>query len=218
MTGVLSLTNIPDGAPEIAAPLRNNFAAIQTAVNDLINTPVGTTTSLFSAGPPVSPSDGDLWIATAVDTGNLATTTGLRWQFQFNATSGSTYKWELVGGSAWLKKVATAESTTSGSYTDLATVGPSIVLARGGDYIFEHGFVGTAGTGNLQAILNVGGSTTGDTAFLGGPGALDGVAWQKNLVTGIAAATTVKVQYLSANGSSATFQNRTLTAIPVRVI
>lgn len=48
------------------------------------------TTSTFAGGPPGSPNDKDVWIATAVDAN------GTRWQFQYNASSG-TNKWEGVG-------------------------------------------------------------------------------------------------------------------------
>src|SRR4051812_34990772 len=98
LPGTIALTNIPDGASIVAADHRNNYAAVQAAVNALIGVfsngvldgdPMvwdGTlskwvaastlaagrpraprvVTSAFSGGPPASPVDGDVWIATAV--------------------------------------------------------------------------------------------------------------------------------------------------------
>src|SRR5436309_589734 len=60
------------------------------------------TTSTWAGGPPGSPKDGDIWIATAVDTGNL------RWQFQW---ASATSKWHFVGGSNWV--IATGGGTAS---------------------------------------------------------------------------------------------------------
>ena len=51
------------------------------------------TTSTFAGGPPGSPADGDIWIATGMGSN------GERWTFQYNAGSASPYKWECIGGS-----------------------------------------------------------------------------------------------------------------------
>ena len=46
----------------------------------------------YSATPPASPADGDEWVL-PVDATN-----GVMWRFRYNASSGSAYKWEFVGG------------------------------------------------------------------------------------------------------------------------
>jgi hypothetical protein len=91
------------------------------------------TTSLLSAGPPVSPGDGDEWVALAVDTGNLATTNGTIWRFRYNASSGSAYKWELIGGMP-LSLYGLSGSSASTSGVNLAN--STITIPRAGDYEF----------------------------------------------------------------------------------
>lgn len=50
------------------------------------------TAGTISAGPPASPTDGDIWIAHDVDA------KGTVWQFRYNGASASAYKWEFIGG------------------------------------------------------------------------------------------------------------------------
>lgn len=49
------------------------------------------TTGLLSAGPPAGPADGDIWIATNVQSGT-------RWQFQYDASEVTANKWKFIGG------------------------------------------------------------------------------------------------------------------------
>jgi hypothetical protein len=84
--------------------------------------------------PPSSPVDGD--------TADLQAdaSAGVLWRFRYNAGSASVYKWEFVGGPPLFARVDTNESaTTTGSWLDLATVGPLVVLPRGGDYLAQAG-------------------------------------------------------------------------------
>jgi hypothetical protein len=86
------------------------------------------TTSAISGGPPSNPTDGDIWIATAVDSN------GTRWMFQYNAGSSSTYKWEFIGGPPAWSHYDYPGPTVLGSSTFVTAPGTAITLARGGDY------------------------------------------------------------------------------------
>ena len=134
-------------------------------------TPYNYTVSAFSSGPPSSPSTGDIWVGTGVDT------LGTRWQFQYNAGSASTYKWEFIGGlPAW-----THYDYPGGLSIGLSTYTPitncSFTIIRAGDYIFTgeaevNG--GTTGSPELIVALSQN-STTGPvtggwgTAYFGFP-------------------------------------------------
>lgn len=172
--------------------------------------------SLVTVGPPTNPSDGDIWIA-VVDATN-----GIRWQFQYNAASASAYRWEFIGGAYMTAAVAGNESTTSTSYGDLTTTGPSIVLPRSGDYHLDfyteiNNAVGSFATPKFGSAA----AADADRAQIGS-GAITGADRMSlsrfGLVkTGLSAADTVKLQYKSVSGGSATYANRTLRLIPIRV-
>jgi hypothetical protein len=95
------------------------------------------TTSVLSGGPPGSPSDGDIWIATAVDAN------GTRWHFQYNAGSASAYKWEFLGGPPinYYKPSSTTDTITSiqPTFANLPTTGTAaeLLVPRAGDYFAD---------------------------------------------------------------------------------
>jgi len=136
------------------------------------------TEGLFSAGPPANPSDGDIWRALACDTGNLFTTAGIVWSFRYNASSGSSYKWEFIGGPAAVSEVSTGESSTSTSYAALATAGPSLTLSRGGDYDVRVEFAGNPNSPGTAAYMSYDIGATGasdnDAAYISEAGGLGG--------------------------------------------
>jgi hypothetical protein len=104
------------------------------------------TTSAMSGGPPTSPNNGDIWIATNVDTN------GTCWQFQYNASSGSTYKWEFIGGSSLWVGDTTGGTTTSTTAVDVGTT-LTLTLARSGDYMVTMGFRGyNSSSGNWTSL------------------------------------------------------------------
>lgn len=75
--------------------------------------------------PPADPSDGSLII---LDLGTV------RWMMEFDSAAGN---WQFAGGPPLISEVATPQSTASAAYTNLATVGPSIILPRDGTYDYE---------------------------------------------------------------------------------
>lgn len=182
------------------------------------------TTGLFSSGPPVSPNDSDIWIATAPDTGNLATTDGTRWMFQYNATSGSTYKWECVGGTPIEKyNTGNSDAGTAGAWS--RDTRATIPLTRAGDFQVDA----------MVSVSNTSGSTPGEIDF--GIGLTSGVApltvsyaWltpsglsngqtqsylAKNSLLGIASSSTAAIYFFGSNSINLT--TRLLRVMPKRV-
>lgn len=92
---------------------------------------------------PVSPIDGQE--AILVDS---VTNPTYQWRFRYNAGSSSAYKWEYIGGVAATSIVETAESVSSTSYGDIATIGPQFVVPRSGEYEVMLEFVIQIGAAN----------------------------------------------------------------------
>lgn len=248
LPGSLALTNIPDGASIIAADHRNNYTAIQTAVNALIALLANGTldgdplvwdatntkwvaasslaagrpraprvvTSAMSGGPPASPVDQDIWIATAVD-GN-----GTRWAFQYNAGSASASKWEFIGGPPLEAEVATDESTASAAYVDLTTV-QSLTQPRSGDYQLQWGgnLYVSAGAGSILTAPSFGGGAPSDanaTFSTLNAATIDTQQAPKTLRTnGLGASTVIKIQYRVTGGATMHARGRWMSLTPVRI-
>ena len=106
-------------------------------------------TSAWPGGPPASPLDQDIWIATAVGSN------GERCMAQYNAGSASTYKWEVLGADeiiAGLSSVADSNHNSAGAWV---ACGSSVRFAvgRGGDYVVKavtYGNNSTGGSDNFQ--------------------------------------------------------------------
>lgn len=180
------------------------------------------TTSAWSGGPPSSPSDGDIWMASGVDSN------GVRWQFQYNAGSASAYKWEFIGGAHMYAAVEADEATTSTTYVALTTAGPSITLARAGDWdvtisadlrnstandgaVMSYDIGGTAAD-DSWGIYQVGGSNSGGTSAPN----INGVSRIKRH-TGLAANTTLTAKYRAATAGTANINYRRMSVVPVRI-
>jgi hypothetical protein len=130
-------------------------------------------------------------------------------------------KWVKIGGPPLLATVATAETTASTSYTDLATVGPSITVPLSGDYYLS----GSSQAGNSSAS-NVNGlaykiaaaaaveiAANGETGV--GTDYLNGRITRTVRVTCVAG-DVVKLQYKAFSGT-AQFQGRDLLLDPIFV-
>jgi hypothetical protein len=93
------------------------------------------TVSTLAGGPPASPSDADIWIATGITAG------GVRWAFQYNASSASAYKWEFIGGPPiYLSAVPGAVINTQtqvGATGYYYAVASAYTTVRAGDYIVD---------------------------------------------------------------------------------
>ncbi len=168
--------------------------------------------------PPLNPVDGQevYYIADA--------TNGVVWRFRYRAASGSSYKWEFVGGSP----LATNDNGTEGSTTNFALTEPdtacriTLPSAFGGDFL-------VSGTGRLkttsantleQAALAVASTTHLITEFRADAVADFRGGFAGNFVfTDVANSSlvTIKIDNGSNDDSTVAVNYRTLTVLPVRV-
>lgn len=112
----------------------------------------------ISDGPPANPKDGDIWIATGIDTN------GTVWQFRYNAGSTDTHKWEFIGGSQLSFPIVDANAllsalTSTGHTNGLAEtifykVGTTLTVPRAGDYIVTGGAELSIATATTRVSLN----------------------------------------------------------------
>jgi len=166
--------------------------------------------------------------STTAGTGGGSTNTmadvGAMWHLRYRSAAAGSYKWEFVGGGGLIAAVATSETTTSGTYTDLATVGPVITLPLAGDYkIATTATVANSSASSGGAVsFSVSGAaanTAADadsiriTSVSGGVLQASSVSVSK---TGLTAAA-VTMRYRITVSGTATFTSRVLTAVPIRV-
>ena len=233
LPSTLALSTPADGTTLIASRDRNNYTAIQTAVNQIIsclsggtagqvlralssssvgwdNTPF-ITSSALSGGPPGSPVDGQVWIATA------AGSNGEIWAFRYNSGSGSSFKWEFLGGSAIKSNVDTDENTGTAPYIDLATA-QSITLSRAGDYDVHFGCaVYTVTTpSTLNVAITKSGVTQFDASVIVTANNVEIDASRRRIYTA-AASDVLKMQYGTNGGAGAHFLKRWFCVTPVRI-
>lgn len=178
--------------------------------------PVGVpkvTTSALSGGPPGSPGDGDIWIATGVDAN------GARWAFQYNSGSGSSFKWEFIGGSELTADVASNQTTSSTTNVDLTTA-QAITLLRAGDYRVKWGAEAFAGTAvaTLAATITKAGVEQAAANYTATAVNSSSELYRAITLTGLAANDVLKEQYRVSNGSAVgNFGNRAFSVLPIRV-
>jgi hypothetical protein len=149
---------------------------------------------------------------------------GAVWHLRYRAASSSAYKWEFVGGGDLIAGVATSESTTSATYTDLATVGPVITLPLAGDYkIATTATVVNSSAGSGGAVSFSVSGAAANTATDADSIRITTVSvtvLQASSVsvskTGLTAAA-VTMRYRLTVSGTATFTSRVLTAVPIRV-
>jgi hypothetical protein len=144
-----------------------------------------------------------------------------QWRFRFNASSTSTYKWEFIGGSEASAYVGTSESTASGTYTDLATVGPTVTVPRAGDYWIEISAnlnnAGVNGVANMSFAVGATAALQADAVqVFSATGSTTIFACRSILKTGVAVATALTMKYMAQN-QTVPFQLRQMRVRPVRV-
>lgn len=168
---------------------------------------------------PVSPVDGQ--VAYFQNAGMA--TDGVVWQFRYNSSSASSYKWEFVGGVPWAKEVATQQLTSSTSFVDLGTVGPSVTAPLAGEYIIRMGAYTGLTADNMTAVMSfaVGGTGALDADSIGslvtGTGGATGISIAGDVMKTVSSAASAIVAKYRVTSSSASFENRFLSIIPVRV-
>jgi len=162
---------------------------------------------------PPSPVDGQEYDYVA------DATNGVIWHLRYRAASASAYKWEFVGGASLYAAVAASETTASGTYVDLTTVGPAVTLPLAGDYDIEHGAtLGASGTCYLSMSYAIGATAAVDADNVEtsmGTSSAAAVARQARK-TALAAATALTAKY-RISGTGPSFSKRWLRVRPVRV-
>lgn len=150
----------------------------------------------------------------------------LRYRNAFNGGS-ATYPWEYIGGPAFVSSVkdgtiSDSETTTSTSYTALATAGPSVALPLAGDYEVTIGFTGY--NGNTSAVIHmsydIGASTAldADSVQVGQSNTAANAyasATKTRLKAGLTAVTLTAKYKVSAG--TGVYWNRHMIVRPVRV-
>lgn len=126
-TDTLTITRAQEGSTARTVIVGDTVVAAITAKS---LTDIEGTRSALSGGPPASPGEGDLWIATGIDAD------GTEWLFKYNSSE-TTYKWKFLGGSAQGFYGAMVASLTPAS--TWVTV-KALALARAGDYQVRGGF------------------------------------------------------------------------------
>jgi hypothetical protein len=175
----------------------------------------------FGTSLPASPVDGQEYILT--DSVSAPTYV---WRFRYNNQSASAYKWEFIGGAPKRVEVATLESTaTTGSWLDLATVGPSFTVPRAGDWATTMSLIYSGTT--ASSLSNVGvaqgaGTPAGSVGIFAHPtGTISSgqVVLPNQVHTGVSASVELRMRYnhTAFSAGTASFSSRTLSVVPVRV-
>lgn len=148
-------------------------------------------------------------------------TNGLIWPLRYHLSS---TKWRVFGGMPMFAEVTTSETTTSTTYVDLATVGPSVTVPLLGDYEIVEGMngrnadsaqggvaavkLGAAATADAEAVYT--GGNSGSAHFFGVSRPLRRAA--------VAASTVLKLQYKITGGAGPlTAKDRRLSVMPTRI-
>jgi hypothetical protein len=169
---------------------------------------------------PTGPAEGDTFV---YDTG----TAGVRWQFVYDTSDGTTYPWLFIGGPELHAEVVTNNSLDTGAvgtgYVDLGTVGPTVTAPRNGDYAVSWGCWATGDTATAQLFMSIkrGAAATSDAdgIRLQPPGVAyyaSGQSQRTRTFTAVSAATALKAQFKSNTGI-VNFESRWLSVKPIRV-
>lgn len=146
-------------------------------------------------------------------------TNGIVWHLVYRAAEPGPYKWYFTGGAPMQAVVDADESFAATAYSDLATVGPSLVLPYAGDYMIEFSvniYVNAAAAGGMN-VSGPGVAPADDANCLFT--SFNGVGQQtshKARRRTFTSPGTVKAQY-HTNGLTCNFRWRELFARPVRI-
>jgi len=166
---------------------------------------------------PTNPLDTQRFVL-QVDVAN-----GVNWTLAYDNAISDAYKWTYGGGAPLSHTVATEQSTTSTSYTDLATVGPTVTVPKAGVYRVDYGATLQNSVRDSDTVVGVHyGSTPVDGEAIQAEGiVISGSVIRTSqsrsiVVTVTAASQAVKLQYKVGSGTG-TFRNRWIIVTPIRV-
>lgn len=141
---------------------------------------------------------------------------GIEWHLAYESGE-ATYKWRFLGGPPLYSTVSAVETTTSSTYTALATAGPSIALPRAGDYDVETGFLRIGGTAGheMHMSYDIGGTGAADADRVAAVSVPTSV-FRGNRKTALTAVT-LTAKYRTAAGQTGGAADRTMAVRPVRL-
>ncbi|MBI4034362.1 DUF2190 family protein, partial [Candidatus Saccharibacteria bacterium] len=163
---------------------------------------------------PANPEDGDEYTYVADGTN------GVYWHFIYRS---ATSKWIFTGGAPLVSEVTTSESTSSGTYTALATAGPSITLPFAGDYdvkieVLAGNQGGTSAAPIMSYDIGATGAVDADGTNTNGMyvGDTRGGYWSaERRKTGLGAVT-LTAKYKANSGAAVYFGNRRMLVWPIQ--
>lgn len=225
LTGANGIVNADIAAAAAIARSKLNFggglvnadidAAAAISISKIANA-LKVTVGTIAAGPPGGPATNDIWVATDVDTA------GTVWVFRYNSAE-ATYKWEFIGGPPTVATINTYEGVNFNStWGNLTTVGPTVTVARGGDYWCEAACKGNGGAGADTLFMGVanGNNTPADPLY-SEVSQVGGGLWMQLYAQGVfaslAAAATPRMRYNGGNQVN-NFSGRVLAVTPIRII
>jgi hypothetical protein len=143
------------------------------------------------------------------------------WHLRYRGASPGAQKWEFVGGTPLMSLVAALETTASGAYVDLTTVGPSVTVPLAGTYDVEHGVVLSHNTVGafLAQSFSVGATAASDTDWCVMHEPVANLVQTQMTVrrkTGVTTGAAITAKYRTS-GATASYQSRWLRARPVVV-
>lgn len=200
----------------------NDVVSVLSFDADLLVIGQVTTRNVFTA-LPAGPFHGQ---RITYQTSGMATD-GVRWELEYNANSGSAYKWEFVGGAPLYSEVTAAETTSgshNGAWAALTTAGPSIALPLTGDYLVTIGANAYATVAGHECYMSydIGGTaaSSGDAIsfWAGGVSTYSNTAHgsRTRRKTGLSAVT-LTAKYRTSGANTWTFRDRWMSVTPVRV-
>lgn len=149
-------------------------------------------------------------------------TNGVIWHLRYRS-GGGTYKWEYVGGPPLWAEVTTQQTTSSTSYTDLATSGPAVTLPLAGDYDVTIGMSGWSNTNGGIAYMSyaIGATAASDNDSVRHQEPAGSNTGPTHVVrtrrkTGLTAVA-LTAKYKTGGAGTATIETRYMVVTPVRV-
>lgn len=144
-------------------------------------------------------------------------TNGVVWHLRYREAASGSYKWEVVGGPPLFAEVVTGETTTSTSYANLATTGPSVTVPLAGDYDVAVGAMMNNSGANASAVsYAIGAAAAQDADGARHDGTNYASVCRVRRKAGLAASTALVAKYV-VGGGTGDFHRRWLSAAPVRV-
>lgn len=168
---------------------------------------------------PVSPQDGQLYCYTA------DATNGIEWLLKYHASDPTSFKWHFIGGcSLRATGSAVAETRNNSSYGALTTA-CQITVPLGGDFDISVtatslGTTNTTGVAYSSYAVGASAATDADALILThavSANYLTQSATKVSRKTGVAASTVIAMQHRNTGSVNASYTDRVLTVVPIRV-